>query len=111
MNHSEQLYHLAFRRLLWSAKSMVLQIVGVILIAYCFLPFPGGFLTLPLGMTLLVYRNLKVALFIQNLRKKHQGLDQSLQWLEEKVGPRFSAGLRLTRPESDPRAYVKRYGL
>ena len=88
-------------------KRFFLQILGVILVLYFFVPFPGGTLALVTGLTLLVCTNLRFALFVQSGRKKFPKLDRALRWAEDKMGDKIAGGLKFTRPENDPRDHVK----
>ncbi len=62
-------------------------------------PFPGGTLLIALGSSMLLCSSQKTADFVRRHRISYPRLDQSLRWIESKVGMKLSQGLRLTRPE------------
>ena len=83
------------------------KILGVILIVSFFLPFPGGLLRVAIGLSLLVCSSLIFALFVQGRRRQFKRFNQAMTWIEDKLGERMTKGLRVTRPENDPRDHFK----
>ena len=83
------------------------KILGVILIASFFVPFPGGLLRVALGGSLLICSSLVFALFVQSSRRRFNWFNNTMTWVEDKLGERFTKNLRFTRPENDPRDHFK----
>ena len=86
---------------------LVMQIFAVFLILMFFTPFPGGTLGLAAGLSILVCVSLPFALFLQGLRGRFSRFNQLLYWVENRMGERWTRGLRFTRPDADPRAHFR----
>ena len=81
------------------------KIIGVLLVLSYFIPIPLGMLRLALGLSILVCASLPFALFVQGRRRQFGWLNNSLVWMENKLGKRVAGNLMLTRPENDPRTH------
>ena len=84
----------------------VWKIIAVVLILFFFTPFPGGTVTLAIGLSILVCTSLPFALFLQACRRRFRWFNSALTWVENKMGERFARGLMYTRPDADPREHV-----
>lgn len=84
------------------AMQLLIKILALLLIPAgmitLFLPIPGAFLILVLGITLLIASSDNSRRIIINLRMKFPRFDRTMQLLEERTGERMGAVLRQTRP-------------
>lgn len=79
------------------------KVVGTLLVLSFFMPIPFGTLRLATGLSILVCASLRFALLIHAGRRKFDGFNRLLTWIEEKLGERWAGNLMVTRPENDPR--------
>ena len=81
------------------------KIIGILLVLSYFVPFPLGSIRLALGLSILVCASLPFALFIQARRRQFSWFNNSMVWMENKLGKRVAGNLMWTRPENDPRIH------
>jgi len=81
--------------------------VGVLLILSFFVPIPTGMLRVAMGLSILVCSSLPFALVVQSFRKRFEGFNKLITWIENKLGEKVTRGIRFTRPENDPRDHFK----
>ena len=62
-------------------------------------PIPGGTFIITLGGGMIICSSHSVARYIRGRRVKFSRFHQGMSWLENKMGERLGAPLRLTRPD------------
>ncbi len=84
---------------------IIWQIIAVLLMMYFFTPLPGCTLAMAVGLSILVCKSLRFALFLQGCRRRFGFLNRVLEWVENRLGKRWAQGLMYTRPDADPREH------
>ena len=79
--------------------------IGILLILSFFIPIPTGLLRVAIGLSILVCSSLPFALLVQSGRRRFQWLNKAITSVENKLGEKFTSGIRFTRPENDPREH------
>ncbi len=86
---------------------LIWRIIAIILIALFFTPFPGGTLSLAIGLSILICASLPFALWIQACRRRFNFVNKAFTWIEGKLGERWAGSLMVTRPDADPSVYFQ----
>lgn len=63
-------------------------------------PIPGGTFLITIGAGMIICSSVTAARYLQSCRIKYSRLNSTITWLENKMGDRFGAPLRSTRPGS-----------
>ena len=82
------------RKLLLIAGFFLIAIGAVSMLT----PIPGSTFFIATGSGLIICASERVAHWIKNMRGRHTNFNNTLTWLENKMGEKLSAPLRQTRP-------------
>jgi hypothetical protein len=63
-------------------------------------PIPGGTFLITIGAGMIICSSVTAARYLQTCRVKFSRFNSTITWLEDKMGNRFGAPLRSTRPGS-----------
>lgn len=84
---------------------ILVLIAGSILLALGILsmvtPIPGGTFAIAIGAGMVICTSETAAGYLQACRAKYGRFNRLIMWMETKMGERFSAPLRGTRPAAD----------
>ncbi len=82
---------------------LIWRIIAIMMITLFFTPFPGGFIFLAMGLSILICASQPFALWIQACRRRFKLVNKTLSGIENRLGERWAASLMVTRPNADPR--------
>ena len=85
-------------RILILVLGSVILLLGIVSLVT---PMPGGTILITAGAGMILCTSETAARYFKKCRAKYDRLNRAVGWLENKMGDRFGAPLKATRPEKD----------